>query len=1026
LLEALESQIDYSKELQELKSVEAHLRADVVEGNSPLTVNFDVGATVDPAGGTIQPSNIVWDLKGEKTFEGEDLPRLSTDVVVCNEDVDSNVDAGTDRDRDVFGTIFRQCTFKQPGTYIATITVSSNDNRQFVPGTSFLSIKVNPPTTNINLDLEMAGREPLEVIGYYENGILKVDKDYVAVTLDDAKNGINFNASETGNINPDGFRWSFGDGTVAEGNSGEITHAYEAVGQYRVELEVLNRLGQVDRKIFTLDVRNVAARIDLRPEEDLFIDRSVRIDGSKSSSTSGEIRSYSWKITKSNGEEIDLGRDASESVFDYIFQDPGKYIIELTIKNDLDENTDIREVVVKSKDPVAQYQYEMPDTTQPSTVHFDAQTSFDPDGDKKLLTYEWSISSDSGDWDLIENSTLTERDPIIRFNELGNYDVTLKVTDSSTISPDIDEEFDEVTKTIEINSILDVAWDENQSVTEILNTEGNAEMDFKFYSNNAIAYEIDFGDGDISSGDINFSKTVTHTYSEGGRYRVKLTVYDEDDNDNTIEKTVLIGGGDDPIAKIRVVIGGTDMTDFSDITVNRKEVVTFDASESKNTDGTGRNLRYSWTFGDTGRSSNKRATHAYDELSPESPGYFRVRLTVTDRDDPDLIADDDIRIRVVSSPPRFDSLQAIPEVTNSQGLVTPVKVNTRVFGADDVDGQITQYRWWYYNVNNPSNQLGLQITQSPNAQLTIGTSGREGQEITYGFGVEVTDSDNLKVNSFDILDQAQIPTLTVTNGPNAAPSASFNVDATKVFVGDTVNFTSSSKDPDGNIVTYVWDIEGDGFFNNEPTKQSSIEHIYEERDLDGIEVRLKVVDDKGGEAVSQPVKIFVDTLSQPPNAAFTYSVQNGVVTFQNNSTADQEANAEIAETTWDFDTNSLLPTVDSDGDGVPDNDKDSLDANPIFAYDQPGVYEVKLTVKDNFGATDEVVNNVDVFTVPTDGIGDLDDFGIDGGGDEDSLGTDPQSTPGEDLVAVFSTTPQPSEDGIVYLNGDEDLSLIHI
>jgi len=399
--------------------------------------------------------------------------------------------------------------------------------------------------------------------------------------------------------------------------------------------------------------------------------------------------------------------------------------------------------------------------------------------------------------------------------------------------------------------------------------------------------------------------------------------------------------------------------------------------------------------------------HNYAELSPKNTGYYKVKLKVVDINDEDLFDETDIKVRVNSLNPKFTSIQVLPKAGSK--LVTPLYVNASAYGVSDKDGKVTQYRWWYYDIRKPDDILGIQLTEIPTATLIVGTNGTEGEEKTYGFGLEITDNENNKFSS-EFLEGVKMPTVTAKNGANALPAAKFTVDRTKVFAGEPINFTSNSTDPDGSIVKYIWDFEGDGFFNNDPTSLSSVQKIYTKKNLNGIKVRLKVIDDKYGESISDAVTIYIDSNAQAPKAAFTAEVVGGkTVQFANNSIADSSVGVEVASYSWDFDTTSQYKTADTDGDGKKDNDINSTIADPVFTYDEYGVYQVKLTVTDSHGNESFVTNSVTLSppTETTQPAGAI--TGTPGG-----LGTEPGQAA---LKAIMVTKPLPAADGIVKMPG---------
>jgi PKD repeat protein len=972
----LDAQGELYTAFKDLEFVKSVLGADTIEGAAPLVVTFDTLGTVDPAGGSIQGSNIIWDLAGTKTLS-ELLAIYDPGEIPVHDDVDcSSILVRTSDGDEVatgeIGQTSKTCIFSRPGTYTSAVKIKSNDASKYAPGVSVLTIKVASPSTKINLEASGAGVTK-DVMKYdTDTGLLLTDKNTVSLTVDQSEGGVTFTVPDAGSNNVSFYKWDFGNGDTVDGDTtGTASTKYDGAGKYVVTLEVTNELGVSDKKIFTLEIGLISAQINVDQPSGAPVNRSVKFDAENSKSDSGNIINYKWTISPQLEGEIptDILTEINEiyplteeganlETYSHSFTYPLKYDIDLVVTDGTNQASDTyRDFTVTSTAPVAQFDYNIPDPTQPSTVNFDGSTSYDPDG-TDYFDYSWTVSPATPIIDDTVDHGLDSPKPIMKFEETGDYEVTLKVTDQ--LNP---TESHEVTKTVTIENILDVAWDEDQETAFQLDEEGNVIVDFELESDNAISYEADFGDGsELTTGDL--EDGISHTYQTSGKFTVNISVYDEEDNANTISRRFFVQSGDLPIAKINIIIGETNILDLSEeISATKKDSVQFDAGESINTDGSGRRLKYSWNFGDTNTSSKKLATHTYSELSPVDPGHFLVKLTVTDEDDPTLNSSDEVMIKVENIAPKFSNVQGIPQ-TREKPFITPVPISMKVFGAEDEDGQITKYLWWYFNVDTPNDPIDFAVTQSGSAQLTIGTIGVEGEEITYGFGLEVTDQDGLTYSNQDEIDQGKYSTVNIQNGANEMPTANFSVSSTSIFAGEELTFTSSSSDPDGSITKFYWDFEGDGFFNNESSDQSTVKHTYTEKNLNGFDVKLKVIDDKGGESISDAKKIYVDSIANPPTAAFKSQVIDGShgmkVEFINNSSADEEAGAQILTQSWDFDTASELSTADTDGDGFKDNDIDSEASNPQRLYTEAGTYVVKLSVIDNQGNTDEVTGTVKV------------------------------------------------------------------
>lgn len=694
------------------------------------------------------------------------------------------------------------------------------------------------------------------------------------------------------------------------------------------------------------------------------------------------------------------------------FKKAGNYKITLS----LDDNGTPREestvVAIASTAPTASFKMVKLTPSAPALYKLDASSlSFDPDEkDNAGLEYSWEMNpsncnvigyaDQSSEGELIRMASdaasaqipcaklkefnHTYSQPVVKFTQKGDYAIGLTVR--SFDEPNIISETAE--QPLVIDNVLDVAWGNmkpsailkvpgeatgsNDQLPANVNKEPQAEIKFIFVSSQAISYELDFGDGNSDSGDMtaNVPKEVPHSYSKTGKFVANLSVFDADDIENKLSRKIFIGNSETPVAIISTLINGSEVQPENVeldngsvienvIRVNRADNISFDAEKSLNTDGTARRLLYSWNINANDKQATTRqVSYKFNELSQGTEPYV-AKLKVTNERDPAQVGEDTVNILVVGEQPTLRSLTAVAAGSDN---TTPAQVKLTAVGAEDEDGQVVQYKWWYYDadsVPSPDERKGLQITTVPTATLTLGTNGEEGQKKKYRFGVEMTDNDNITVSTDSQNDASRLniitPQVEVVNGPNKAPISKFTVDRTSINLGESVNFTSSSIDPDkgGSIKEYRWDF-GDG---TKGENKSSVSHTYQKANVDGYKAKLTVVDNNSSEATSDPIRIFVDANAEPPVAAFTFDqpVGSKTVKFNNTSTADSAAGSKLKKYSWDFDIGN-----DSNGDGKKDNDIDSGDQNPSYTYPNFGIYRAKLTVEDDQGQSRSITNFVNV------------------------------------------------------------------
>lgn len=474
------------------------------------------------------------------------------------------------------------------------------------------------------------------------------------------------------------FRWSFGDGDVDEGNGlTAVTHAYTDAGDHSLELVVTDGIGTEYLAGSMVTVKNVVPlpHIDII-RRSTFEDEAVAFSATDTWDTVSDLSSltYSWTLP---GEEAT--HFSTETSAHGKYSEAGTYSVLLRVKDDdgalgyltrtfsvdnqpplaiagkdvqVFEGTDIMFSGSKSLDTHSDmdslsYSWDFGDggtAIGPNAVHsYDesgvytayltvmdtdglstrdpvlvtvmnlppvAKATFIQEGDSSFVILDASQSIDTGSdlptlkytWELMDGSKRTGRTVDHTFDRIGTYAVTLKVedhelaSDSETVTITVSNMAPEVTL-----STYSVAT-EDQVIPfvakDLYDTDGVSTVTWYF------------GDGTTDEG-----PKVNHSYSQSGKYTVRLVVGDDLGANTIREKNITVRN---QVPKAHAT---------GDLVGTVGEELHLDASGTDDTPSDHAKLEFHWDYGDGTMGHGKVVDHAF-----QSEGEYEVLLTVTDDD----------------------------------------------------------------------------------------------------------------------------------------------------------------------------------------------------------------------------------------------------------------------------------------------------------------------------------------------------------------------------------------------------------
>ena len=175
--------------------------------------------------------------------------------------------------------------------------------------------------------------------------------------------------------------------------------------------------------------------------------------------------------------------------------------------------------------------------------------------------------------------------------------------------------------------------------------------------------------------------------------------------------------------------------------------------------------------------------------------------------------------------------------------------------------------------------------------------------------------------------------------PNQSPTASINISPDSLggltpqyYQFSSLTFTSSSSDPDGDLVSFKW------YFNNEViSEENQFSLSFNETGI--YQMKLEVQDNDGVWS-SQTATNFKIIPNTAPSVDFTYSFEGSVYTF-NSSASDSEGSIYSYE--WSINDASY-----------------SSDENITWIANKTGTYTITLEVTDDGGMKSAISKDIDV------------------------------------------------------------------